>query len=535
VAKYWQDIPILSWAMDEKDIVKKACEENGLDLNNIVEQFDKKVFQKKILPLLTSTQFKMNLGGASEKSKLIAIDKPTGVFNFSLASKGLYHLQEYYSEELAKKDPNRFSDIGLLSGLIPSNLVDSVYIGGEKKFLFRDKEKGNEYYVVKRNMGQTAIDDGIPDAKYKYASRTKKVYQTYKRKGGKVRYVEIHSLFYFTRNDFVSILRHFPALMVANYLESVGIKTRVYMTRFVLLGGFTLKKQTDSGIILPMGNTKLGDSKNNNFVKNLLIQPIIAKDFMEEADLSYALCIPSESYSQLYESCAKYTFNKETENPYKSPYGDPEFSQQKYWEAVERYRGKYKEYVDLGIFKSKEVSAESMIYFNDQSIESYLQNFISEIRYEIQKVNKKIKDEEVILIPMVNRFFTWWMNTSANTIKHKVSIFNSNSYKKDFLSIIQDLQNSLDELKNIINESKNDLTISDAVKSNFDKYGYKILQTLNIVSPYNKNEVSGSRYMNAIISEITTYADGEFYPTSEESVEKMDELKLVINNELKNL
>jgi hypothetical protein len=41
--------------------------------------------------------------------------------------------------------------------------------------------------------------------------------------------------------------------------------------------------------------------------------------------------------------------------------------------------------------------------------------------------------------------------------------------------------------------------------------------------------------MNSIISEITTFADGMFYATPEESVEKMNDLKLIINQELKNL
>jgi len=526
----FEDNPILSWAIDDFNVVKEACELEKFNLNEYVESYNETIFKNNIAPLLNDTQFKMNLGGASEKDRLISIDKPIGVFNFSLASKGLYHLQEYFSDELKRKDPNRFADIGLLSGIVPSNLVDSVYVGGEKQFLFRDKEKGGEYFVVKRNMGQTAINDGIPDAKYKYASRTKKVYQTYKRKGGKVKYVEIYSLFYYVGgSDFKHAVRHFPAFMVANYLESVGIKTRVYMTRFVQLykQAFTLKKKTDNGVELPMGNTELGEQQNNKFRDSLLIQPIIAKEFMQEADLPYAFCISSATKKGIYESCAKYTFSKETRNPNNNLYGNVLFSQDEYWEGIERYRNKYKQYVDLGIFKSKEITAESMLFFHDQSIEDYFSGFCD----RISKNYARKDDYEVVLEPDVNRFFTWWMKTSGNVIKHKVNLFNSTAYTKDFIDVVRDLEKSISDLDMIVSESTHEFAGTKDSEV-FKKFGDLILEKLNIVE---NGVLSPSRYMNSIISEITTFADGMFYATPEESVEKMTALKLIIDQELKNL
>lgn len=526
----FENNPILSWAIDDFNVVKEACQLQNVDLANYVESYNRQTFKNNIAPLLNDTQFKMNLGGATEKDRLISIDKPIGVFNFSLASKGLYHLQEYFSDELKRKDPNRFADIGLLSGIVPSNLVDSVYVGGQKQFLFRDKEKGQDYFVVKRNMGQTAIDDGIPNAKYKYASRTKKVYQTYKRKGGKVKYVEIYSLFYYAGgSDFKHAVRHFPAFMVANYLESVGIKTRVYMTRFVQLDDkpFTLKKKLDSGVELPMGNTELGVQKGNKFRDNLLIQPIIAKEFMQEADLPYAFCISSASKRNIYESCAKYTFSKETRNPNNPLYGNVLWSQEDYWEGIERYRNKYKQYVDLGIFKSKEITAESMLFFHDQSIEDYFIGFCNSIG---SNYGGK-EDFEVVLEPDVNRFFIWWMQTSGNVIKHKVNLFNSNAYTKDFIDVVRDLEKSISDLELIVSESKNEVG-GKKDSEIFKKYGEYVLERLNIT---NYGVLSPSRYMNSIISEITTFADGMFYATPEESVEKMTALKLIIDQELKNL
>lgn len=530
MANYFENIPILSWAIDDISVVKEACEERNIDLASYVKRYNDNVFSNEIEPLLTNTPFKMNLGGASEKERLISIDKPIGVFNFSLASKGLYHLQEYYSDELARKDPTRFAEAGLLSGIIPSNLVDSVYIGGERRFLFRDKEKGGEYFVVKRNMGQTAIDQGIPNAKYKYASRTKKVYQTYRRKGGKVKYVEIYSLFYYLGGgDFKHAVRHFPAFMVANYLESIGIKTRVYMTRFVkLYERFELKNKLDNGVPLPMGNTQYGQSVQNKFKPCLLIQPIIAKEFMQEADLPYAFCISSQNYSDIYESCARFTFDKETKNKNNDIFGDPDFEQDQYWEGIERYRTKYKEYVDLGIFKSKEITAESMLFFHDLSIEKYLGGFIRRVK----KFSNKNNPEEIIQEPEINRFFIWWMNTSGNVIKHKVNLFNSSAYNKDFLGIIGDMEKTKSELDQIISEStlkKSGSSISDV----FKEYGELIMKKLNLLDDNNK--ISPPRYMDSIVAEITTFADGMFYATPEQEVNKMLDLKQVINRELINL
>jgi hypothetical protein len=123
-----------------------------------------------------------------------------------------------------------------LSGIVPNILVEFILIGGENKYFYKD-DNGVEYPCEKRVKGQTAIDRKVPNAKLEYKSKTKKVFQTYKRKGGKVKYVEIYSLFYYSRlnNDLQFAIRHLPAMMVAEYLESIGIKTRIYMTRFVEL------------------------------------------------------------------------------------------------------------------------------------------------------------------------------------------------------------------------------------------------------------------------------------------------------------
>jgi hypothetical protein len=203
------------------------------------------------------------------------------------------------------------------------------------------------------------------------------------------------------------------------------------------------------------------------------------------------------------------------------------WSQEDYWEGIERYRNKYKQYVDLGIFKSKEITAESMLFFHDQSIEDYFIAFCDKIGGNYGGKS----DHEVVLEPDVNRFFIWWMQTSGNVIKHKVNLFNSSAYTKDFINVVRDLEKSMSDLELIVSESKNEVG-GKKDSEIFKQYGEYVLETLNIT---NYGVFSPSRYMNSIISEITTFADGMFYATPEESVEKMTALKLIIDQELKNL
>ena len=190
----FQGIPIIGWAIDSMETIREAMTQSRKDLTKVVKNYTDNSYNQYISPLFTNAPFKLNLGGQTEKNKLISVDKPIGVFNFSLAAQTLYPLTEFYSFELAEDDPDRFSSLNLLPGLVPNDLVAKRIIANQTFFIYKDDKK--EYLLEKRIKGTTAIDAGIPGAKKKYASKTKKVYQTYNRKGGKVKYVEIYSLFY---------------------------------------------------------------------------------------------------------------------------------------------------------------------------------------------------------------------------------------------------------------------------------------------------------------------------------------------------
>jgi len=539
-SRRFQGIPIIGWAIDSMEIIREAMTRSGYDLTRVVKGYTDRSYNNLIAPLFTNAPFKLNLGGQTEKNKLISVDKPIGVFNFSLAAQTLYPLTEFYSFELAEDDPDRFSSLNLLPGLVPNDLVAKRIIANQTFFIYKDDKK--EYLLEKKIKGTTAINAGIPGAKKKYASKTKKVYQTYNRKGGKVKYVEIYSLFYYTKlsGDLQFAVRHLPAVMVAEYLESIGIKTRFYMTRFVYIGkSCQLRKETPDGISLPMAKTPLSIANSRKFNNFLLIQPILAKEYGAEMDKAFAFCISSSSEQDIYDACVDYTYKKELVKD-KPKYDQPNWDQDQYWEGVERYRNKYQEYTKLGVFQAKEVQPEGMIFFHDYAIRENFGYFMSDI-IQVPDYDAKFKttgyerQTEVLQFYEVNRFFAWWMKTSGNTIKHKVNLLNSSSYEKDMKEVVRDLEETISEYKSICT----DKNTPDRSLEIFKKYGIRALNNYGITDNLDYKQLSDTPtsrlYMEKIINEIMTFADNEFYPTPEESVETRLNFKLTVYESLQKI
>jgi hypothetical protein len=172
----WRGLPIFCWAYDTPEAWQDAFGKNRY--KERLEDYSK-IYDNDIAPILFEMGMKFNLGGEQDKSRLETTSRPIGVFDFSLASKGLYRVQEYYSQELATDYPNLFDTFELPSGVVPPNLVDNIAIGGIKNFVY--KYNGKTYVLDKRQKGTTAIEDGTKDAKLKFATSTKDVYLKFKR------------------------------------------------------------------------------------------------------------------------------------------------------------------------------------------------------------------------------------------------------------------------------------------------------------------------------------------------------------------
>jgi len=527
----FENMPILAWAIDDWETLRAAVDQSGANFDRVVAEYKNNSYDNGVRLLYEGGQFKLNLGGDTEKTKLIKTDKPMGVFDFSLASKGLYKVIEYYSEKLAKEYPNRFVELDLPSGIVPPDFIKQKIVNGERVFYFEDANGVFDCEI--RQKGETAILDGVKGAKKKFATRTKKVYLTYKRNKGKVKYVEIYSLFYYTSlsGDLQYAVRHIPAMMVADYLENIGVKVRFYMTRFVKLSkSLTLKKTNRNGVPLPMYNA----APNKKNYDNLFLQPIIAKDFLEEFDKPLAFAISMADNQRIYDAAARYSLGEEVTSP-PNPYGDPDWAQNDYFEGLERYRNKYQEYVKLGILKSKEVLPEAMLFFHDMVIKKHFYRFMQQLEdYNFTGISGS--QAEMLVSPYINPFFYFWMRMSANCLKDKIDLINSNELRKDLAAIEKVLQNDVDDLEFLLSNIPTTITaVSSSRGTNLVDwlrgYGYTILQEYLIVNYFNK--VSFKAYIQNITSEITTYANGIFYASPQETIEKRDNLAETILEELK--
>jgi hypothetical protein len=120
------------------------------------------------------------------------------------------------------------------------------------------------------------------------------------------------------------------------------------------------------------------------------------------------------------------------------------------------------------------------------------------------------------------------MKTSGNTIKHKVNLLNSSSYEKDMKEVIKDLEETISELKSICT----DKNTPDEALEVFKKYGTTALNTYGITMNSYYNSLSdiptAKNYMELIVNEMLTFADGNFYETPEESIENRLNFKLTI-------
>lgn len=188
----------------------------------------------------------INLGGAFDKDRMVATDLPIGVFDFSLASKGLYRPQEYYCSELKRlidpdfvkkvaSNPDIFAFTEKVDGKSKSYLLTQQQEGT------REIEKMNEYIeeLVKvgetREMATELAKAQFPKAKLIFRTTTKKVNLVRRSKTlknnavGNEKYVDLflriggnametpRSLLY----------RTMPSLLVAFFLDKAGIKTRI--------------------------------------------------------------------------------------------------------------------------------------------------------------------------------------------------------------------------------------------------------------------------------------------------------------------
>ena len=540
----WKGLPIFCWAYGTPEAWQ---EEFGQDLYREKIQEYSRIYDDQIAPILFDMGMKFNLGGEQDKSRLETTSRPIGVFDFSLASKGLYKVQEYYSKEIAIEYPDLFQSFLLPSGVVPPNLVDNIVIGGVKSFVYN--HNGKMYVLDKRQKGTTATNDGLKDAKLKFATTTKDVYLKFKRVGGKVKYAEIYSVFYFTSlndNDEYAI-RHLPALMTAQYFESMGIKTRVYMTRFVRMNknGVLREKDLFTNAELPMYNQKVNYSGSSDFDDEILFAPIIVKDFGQDLDWKSCFAVSQWSGGNMYDRIARNMLKKEIVGKVFEPFGNPDTTQERYLEAFARYKEKYQIYVKEGIWKSKEIQEDAQLLFHSESIKNHLSGAKEQLQQVFNNNNMTGGSWKDLLAKSVvtRTFFEWWMKTAAGRCRDTLMMMNAKEPRKEMQKIIDELKSRVDEMKAYLeivvprtyaskSNSNNKLEKDIALMLISRNYVNKILSWEGLVTDLNGN-YNYEQYLNKIIEEATIYADGPLFPTDLETAERLNERAALLVSDIK--
>jgi hypothetical protein len=330
-----------------------------------------------------------------------------------------------------------------------------------------------------------------------------------------------------TANNFFMAVRHLPAVMVAEYLEKMGTMCKFYITRFVRQGENKIPKEFDNltNAELPLWQEwKALGSKNN---ASLVIQPMCVKEYGTDMDKNFLFNVGSNT-DKVYRSTYFEMEKQEITNPNRHTRGNPDFDYEAiYQEGFERFRQKFLAYTKVGIWKAKEITEQGLIYYHDLIMNSYFvgdtrtlqrnvsadyPNFASEARIARDDLNKPIDIDAfcVMYTPSTSKWFELWMKISANTIKHKLDIFNSANSRKTYEEVGREIDHIVEEL---------DLLVRGESMPNMKRY-FEDWKS-RMITNYNLN--NKKKYCTDKINEMTFFAQGGMFKTPEESKEKRSE------------
>jgi len=206
----------------------------------------------------------INLGGTFKPDRLIVSEDKRGMFDFSLASQGLFRPIEFYSKSLVDaidrgEFNNPFAHTGEPEGVIPPEAVHTKKIGNSSIFIFTIFQK--DYSCARRQKGATGVFNHFPtqcvlkennqgifvtynaheqnkvyngSGKYrlKYASSNKKSYIIYEKKSETTKYVDIFCpLNFIGSSDGNRIMNLIAPFLVSAALEEFNIQTRISVMR----------------------------------------------------------------------------------------------------------------------------------------------------------------------------------------------------------------------------------------------------------------------------------------------------------------
>ena len=246
------------------------------------------------LSVSQATKSLINLAGSFKKEKIITTKDERGIFDFSLASQGLYRPIEYFSEEFAIYGGDEFANRKLAKGVIPPEKIDKKKNAFGTYYTYTD-DNNKEYNCERRQIGTTNVFDffkgetilkkneqgitlpyyinnqlkvfnGKGENRLKYATQTKKVYLLFEKNPESTKYVDffipVNNLS--ASRDGCRIANALVPILVCLSLEEFNIKTRISAVRC------GIDQNTYTVVSLPLKNYEERTIDKMDFILNFL-------------------------------------------------------------------------------------------------------------------------------------------------------------------------------------------------------------------------------------------------------------------------
>jgi hypothetical protein len=212
------------------------------------------------MAMSSATKSLINLAGSFKKDRIKITSDERGIFDFSLASQGLYRPVEFFSDDFSNGGGEEFTARNLPKGVIPPEFVDRNETPFGYTYTYTDS-KERVYLCERRQIGTTDVFNHFPNVcilkrdeqglvlpfyidnqdkvfngegehRLKYSTSSKNVYLMFDRQEESTKYVDIFMpANYLSVSDGNRIANALIPILISSSLEEFGIKTRISAVR----------------------------------------------------------------------------------------------------------------------------------------------------------------------------------------------------------------------------------------------------------------------------------------------------------------
>jgi len=369
---------------------------------------------------------KIDSGGSFKKARIKLSEDKRFQFSFSLASKGLIRVTEYYNADIAKKYPTLYNSTGtaaedptMVAGVVDLNMVLSKPLANSQAY-FYVIINGQEYPLRQQQKGTAKMLEINPSAQLKqvegggmfytepsffqdfslvFSSTFKKSYLELPKKGGNARMVDLYLPYDMTGQGVDTKITAALALLLASqFFTQARIKVRINIMRPITV--------------------------RDIFPKPSSIVSVTIKDFQDPIDWNNIAVLrgmesSGKAITEMNAAITSYNFNKydARNNQEVIAYArellyDDERALQK---EFGRYKNWLREEVEAGRFKTALVPKPLMMTFSTEGMRN--RRFDESVargvataggRYtqdQIDELNREIKDRFFEIIDMVDLYY----------------------------------------------------------------------------------------------------------------------------------